>query len=157
MSDVITYSDFWPLSLIPIVLQSIAILYLWKITPIIDIRSSILYAIKNVTLLAYFIIVTLILITASEQSGEQPIEAWGLFIGFVMPIIISSCFLLHLRTMKRVLQPNTPIPNTDERNRLRDIKRDANRDVERDVDRDVPRDVRRDLYRDQGKDKADNQ
>jgi len=157
MADVITYSDFLFLSLIPIIFQSIATVYLWKLSSIIDRRSTIILTVKNLILLSFYITVTAILSTASEQTGEQPIEAFGFYVGFIMPLAISICFFLFLRSLKGVLSPNRspspPHPSVTTRDTNKDFQRDANRDLERDLTRDIPRDISRDLNRDFARDK----
>jgi len=112
MADVLTYSDFWFLSIIPMVLQSFAIAYLWKIRPYIGKKSANILFIKNIMLLGLYIAVTIALFDASKIQGAQPLERYGVYIDLIFPMGISFLFFMHLRALKATLSPN-PHSSTD--------------------------------------------
>ena len=150
MADVLTFSDFWFLSLIPMTIQVYAVTYLWRLREYIGKKMTYILFSKNILLLTLYVLIEIAMYDASTIPGEQPLEFWGLYIDLLFPIGISVLFYFHLKNLESSLSPNR-VSNPEERNRKRDMDRDANRDIERDVDRDVDRDIRRDLYNDRDK------
>ena len=105
MADIVTFSDFWFLSLIPIILQGISVFYLWKIARLIGRKMTMIYALKSAIMFTLYALILVILIQASSIPGEQPSEVFGVFIGFVIPIGLSILFFITLRTLERALCP----------------------------------------------------
>ena len=97
---VLVYTDFFFVLIISIILQSVALLYLWKIHRYIGKEMTALLAGINAVLLLYDIVVTALLLRPPDPNeGVQEVEFWGLFIGFIVP---TTNAVLHLVLQRRL-------------------------------------------------------
>jgi hypothetical protein len=148
------YSDFFLLTIVPIIIQAAAVVYLWKIHKFIGKEWTITFLAVNGILLLYDITISYLLLQPPDPSDvEEGIQGWGIFIGFVMPLANS---ILHFIMQKRLAK-------TFDYNKLtaslleRDTKRDTSRDTSRDANRDISRDSHRDVIRDAQKDREEQE
>ncbi len=100
----LTYGDFFVVALIPIILQSLAAVYLWKIHRIIGCQMTYLLGGINLTLILYDITVAYLIVARGEETGRQAVTWWGLFIGFIMPLVNAILhFILQRKLAKSLL------------------------------------------------------
>lgn len=104
----------------------------------------------------YDLIITTSLVLAANTTGAQPIELYGLYLGFIFPVLQGALHLAIKMTLVRGLLPSSSQFKTgsqlnladNARHLVRDTERDSLRDTERDEGRDIDRDMDRDRMRD---------
>lgn len=102
MSAEIHYSDLFLISILPIILQGIAGFYVLKIWKYIGKQMAVLLGVINGVLFWNNITIGYVLLIAAQRPQQQPIEAWGLFIGFGMPLAVAAMLLLLQRSLAKV-------------------------------------------------------
>ena len=149
----VVYSDLFFLTIIPIVVQCLAVVYLWKIHKILGRENTLLFVGINGVLILYDVLISFLLFTTNQTPEEQQIELNGLILAFIIPLTNAILHItLQMRMSRSLLGSGAAVKTGEHRNRERDVRRDRERDLGRDDSRDEGRDKGRDVLRDIGRD-----
>lgn len=100
--DIITYSDLFLIAFVPIIVQIVAASYILKIRRVIGRKLTGLFAGINGLMIWYDITIAYLLFVTTRQ---QPIQVWGLFIGFAMPTAMAVLLFILQKKLKDALIP----------------------------------------------------
>ena len=103
----IFYGDLWLITFIPIIIQSTAAFYGYKIRYVFGRKISTVFTILNGSALSFDIVITYLIFRPPETNTaiQQPIEWWGIFIVFIVPFGIAISLFILQKTLKDVLEP----------------------------------------------------
>ena len=102
----IVYTDLFLLAFVPIIVQIVAATYILKIHHVIGRKLTGLFAGINGLMIWYDITVAY-LIFFGTTAQEQPVQGWGLFIGFAMPTAMAALLFILQKKLKDALIPTT--------------------------------------------------
>jgi hypothetical protein len=106
----VVYTDLFWLSLTPIVMQAFALSYLWRVRNFLGYGNTALMSGLNWTMISYSTLMLYLIFHAGNRAGTQTIEAYGVFIAFVFPIMEATLMLLLERKLAHgfIVKPKKP-------------------------------------------------